>query len=256
MWDNHQALHLLANSLFLVAALAAAWTVLPWVVSTPVFPLKRISVTGADRNGALLHVTQEQIAAVVRSQVNHDFMTIDLEQTGQAFRKLPWVRTASVRRQWPQGIEVTLEEHVAFARWGNTALVNRYGEVFNAASVDGQLPVFNGPIENAGEVLQRHLAFSKLLLPLQQNISVITLSSRHAWRIRLDNGITLELGRDQIEERLKRYVLVYRQSIAQFEYPVTYIDLRYPGGFAVRSPEMVRSQEKKEPVKVDWKKAA
>jgi cell division protein FtsQ len=255
MWDNHQALHLLANALFLLAVLMAGYTVFPWVVSTPVFPLKRISVTSADKQGALLHVTQEQIAAVVHSQVNNDFLAIDLEEAGQAFRKLPWVRSASVRRQWPQGIEVTLEEHVAFARWGNAALVNRYGEVFNAASVDGQLPVFNGPIESAGEVLQQHITFSKLLLPLQQKISGITLSSRHAWRVHLDNGITLDLGRDQIEERLRRYVLVYEQSVAQFDYPVTHIDLRYPGGFAVRSPEMVKPQGK-EPTKANLKKAA
>ena len=91
-------------------------------------------------------MTREQIDGVVRNAVSGNFFTVDLEATRKAFVKLPWVRTASVRRIWPQGLEVTLEEHMALARWAGGALVNFQGEIFNAAS-DEPLPEFEGPEE-------------------------------------------------------------------------------------------------------------
>ena len=52
-----------------------------------------------------------------------------------------------MRRVWPQSLEVKLEEHVALARWGSSALVNMHGEIFDAAA-DEELPLFEGPEES------------------------------------------------------------------------------------------------------------
>ncbi|MGH8683974.1 MAG: cell division protein FtsQ/DivIB, partial [Nitrosospira sp.] len=76
--------------------------------------------------------------------------------------------------------------------------------------------------------------FSKLLRPLQQSIEQINLSPRRAWQVRLENGTILELGREQMEARLERYARVHDRSIAQLNQQLSYVDLRYPNGFAVR----------------------
>jgi cell division protein FtsQ len=62
----------------------------------------------------------------------------------------------------------------------------------------------------------------------------MSLSERRAWRVHLDNGTILELGREQVGVRLKRYVQVHDYSMAQLNQQLTYVDLRYPSGFAVR----------------------
>ena len=144
-----------------------------------------------------------------------------MDATRTAFRKLPWVRNASVRRIWPQSLEVTLEEHIALARWSSTALVNTHGEVFNAVFDDEKLPVFEGPAESSRDMVRQY-------------IEQMNLSPRRAWRIHLDNGSILELGREQMETRLGRYVLVHDVSIAKLNQQLSYVDLRYPNGFAVR----------------------
>jgi len=257
MWDNHHTLQLLANLLFALAALAATYTIGSWAVNSSVFPLKEVSVSGSSINtsgGELKHVTREQIDKVVRSKIAGNFLTVDLDATRDAFEKLPWVRVAGVRRHWPQSLEVTLEEHVAVARWGNEALVNTHGEVFDGAAItrDGELPVFTGPPESSFDVARQYAAFSKLLQPLRQNIVQLNLSPRRAWRIHLENGTVLELGRDQMEARLARYVLAYDRSLAQLNQQLSYVDLRYSNGFAVRMPEA--SQQ--EPRKPNLKKAA
>ncbi len=240
MWDNHHALDLLASSLFVLVALTAVYAMSHWAVHLPVFPLKEVRVSGINSinsiTGELKHVTREQINGAVHSEFMGNFFTVDLDATCNAFRKLPWVRDASARRRWPQSVEVTLEEHVALARWGNTALVNTHGEIFIASSGE-KLPVFDGPEESARDMVRQYIVFSKLLRPLQQDIERINLSPRRAWQVQLENGAILELGREQMEARLQRYALValaHDRGLAPSNQQVSYVDLRYPNGFAVR----------------------
>lgn len=241
MWDNHQILGLLANSLFALAALIAGYFISKWVINLPVFPLKVVSVSSTGNNGAsgssglggLKHVTREQIEDTVRSRITGNFLTVDLEATRDAFRKLPWVRAAIVRRIWPRSLEVMLEERVALARWGSAALVDTNGEIFNAAS-DEHLPLFEGPEESSSDMARQYRAFSRLLRPLEQEIGYMKLSPRRAWQIRMGNGVVLELGREQMEARLERYVLAHARGTMALNPQLSHIDLRYPNGFAAR----------------------
>ena len=138
MWDKPQLLLWVANMLYALAALLLAYAVLFLVVHLPVFPLREVKV-----NGTLQHVTREQVQLIVKRELKGNFFTLDLDQAKSAFEKLPWIRSVSVRRRWPDRLEVAVEEHVALARWGNMALVNTKGELFGAAS-NGDLPVFIG----------------------------------------------------------------------------------------------------------------
>ena len=110
------------------------------------------------------------------------------------------------------------------------------------------MPVFKAPMEaNAKAVTQNYQQFSTMLKPLNQSISAIYLSSRHAWRIRLNSGTILELGRHEIERRLLRYVSIYDHSIEHLnrDEPLAYVDLRYPSGFAVSLPKAGNSLKDK-----------
>ncbi len=245
MWDNHRMLHILANGLFTLAALIAAFAIGPSVVNLPIFTLKEVSVGGISSfDEEFKHVTREQINSLIRSEVVGSFFTVDLDTISNAFEKLPWVRAASVRRNWPESLDVVLEEHVALARWGNSALVNTHGEVFNAVT-DMRLPAFTGPVESSHEVALQYAVFSKLLQPLQQNITHVDFSPRRTWRIHTENGIVLELGREQVKARLGLYVSAHDHIISQFKKQVTYVDLRYPNGFSVRMLEVNRQQPHK-----------
>ncbi len=240
MWDNHRTLHILANGLFTLAALIAVFVISPSVINFPIFTLNEVSVGGVNNiNGEFKHVKREQIDSIINSEVAGSFFTVDLDKISNAFEKLPWVRTASVRRYWPQSLEVVLEEHVALARRDNLALVNIHGEVFNAVT-DKWLPAFTGPVENSHEVARQYVVFRKLLKPLQQIIIQVDFSPRRAWRIHTKNGIVLELGREQVEARLELYVSAHGHIISQFKQPVTYVDLRYQNGFSVRTLEANR----------------
>ena len=320
VWDRPDILNPIANLLYAAGFLLAACGVVLYVVQLPVFRLREVRV-----GGELAHVTLEQVETIVRREVKGNFFTLDLARARAVFEKLPWVRKANVRRQWPDRLEVALEEHVPLARWGDAALVNTQGEVFAAAydgtpasreqgpaergggtrlrdataepavsasvipapcaspgsdpkgnplppcdaprlrdatgrefgaalssagvaSVsgvtspkgapvppsDGALPLFIGPPESVKEIAIQYGYFRRSLAAIGQVPAQVQVSARGAWQIRLESGLTLELGRERIEPRLDRFIAVYDRTINPLQRKLDYVDLRYPNGFAVR----------------------
>jgi cell division protein FtsQ len=231
MWDRPDLLNRIANSLLTLAALLAAYGAVWWTVRLPMFALREIHVTGEAR-----HVTRAQIEAIANNELKGTFFTVDLPQVRRAFEKLPWVREVNLRRRWPARLEVSMIEHVPLARWGNHALVNTHGEVFQAA-FDGKLPMFLGPAGTAKEIANQYEYFRRSLSALGRP-ELVQLTPRRAWQVRLDGGPTLQLGREDIEARLGRYIQAHERTVAALKRRIDYVDLRYANGFAVRIPEL------------------
>lgn len=236
-WDRPQLMNLIADLLFFASALALGYAATLALARLPFFPLREVVVAGP-----LREVTPTQMEYAARNAVAGNFFTVNLEAVRAAYEKLPWVRKAEVRRRWPDGLELAVEEHVAAARWRNAEgaearLVNREGEVFAAAS-SAKLPLFVGPEGTAPMILARYHELIPLLDPIGRQPQSLALSPRQAWQLRLDDGVLLELGRDQaksrVNERLQRFTAVYRQAAERLKARTDVIDLRYPNGFAMR----------------------
>ena len=234
MWNKPEILNTIANALFATAFLLAAYGVIQYVVRLPDFPLREVRVSGE-----LAHVTRQQIEELARREFAGNFFTLDLARARAGFAKLPWVRSATVRRQWPDRLDVEIEEHVPLARWGAHGLVNTHGEVFVAA-YDGELPLFVGPEGSAKEMAIQYAYFSRTLGSVGRTPAQVHFSARRAWQVRLDNGLVIELGRERIEARLERFVAFYAHTIGSLQRKLDYADLRYPNGFALRIPELRR----------------
>ncbi len=231
MWDKPQIIIWLANLLYALAALMLLYTLLFVVLHLPIYPVKNIQV-----NGELNHVTREQLKLIVDRHLRGNFFTLDLVKTRSAFQKLPWVRNVSVRRRWPDKLEVMIEEHRELARWGEVALVNTHGELFQAAS-DNDLPTFYGSNDSVREIATNFQRYGQLLAPTGMKVTRVALSPRRAWQISTDAGMTIELGRDQMEVRLTKFAHIYATTLATQGGHISYADLRYPNGFAVRRPQ-------------------
>ncbi|HEX6008245.1 MAG TPA: cell division protein FtsQ/DivIB [Burkholderiales bacterium] len=232
MWDRPDALNRSADLLLAVALLLALYGAFHVVVRLPLFPLREVRVMHP-----LAYVKPGQIETLIRREVHGNFFTVDIAAVRAAFVKLPWVREASLRRAWPDRLEVTLEEHVPLARWGESGLLNTQGEVFNAA-YDGNLPVFAGPPESAKEMAIQYEHFRRSLETIGKVPQQLRVTARRAWQVKLEDGMTLELGREEVEPRLARFIAAYRLTLAPLTRKVEVVDLRYGNGFAVRIPEL------------------
>src|SRR5262245_57169681 len=230
LWSRPAVLNAVANALFGLAAVLAVYLLWSLATRLPVFELSEVRLSSG-----LTRVSREEIEDVVQRELRGNFLTVDLAAAAAAFQKLTWVRRANVRRQWPATLEVAIEEHVALARWGGNALVNTHGEVF-AGKQGGELPLFFGPEGMAREITIQYRYFARTLEAIGAAPVQVQVSARRAWQVKLDNGLTLELGREQVEARLARFVGAYERTLGRLGRRIEHVDLRYGNGFAVRMP--------------------
>ena len=239
-WQRPMLVNLLADVLLLGGGGLLAWAAAMAFQSLPVFPLRQLVVATP-----LDQVSRAQIEHTARSALSGNFFTVNLETARTAFERMPWVRAASLRRLWPDGIELTLEEHRAAARWtpqdGEARLVSTRGEVFMASTRE-RLPAFSGPEGSAPRVLARYREFSDDLMAIGHKPAAVHLSAREAWQIKLDDGVVLELGRDQprhpLAERLARFTTHYASVSSLVKsrlQTIGVVDMRYPNGFALKA---------------------
>jgi cell division protein FtsQ len=209
-----------------MATLAACLGAAYWLLLPERFPVTRIELKGELKN-----TTREQVEAVLPRAAGNFFIA-DLADVRAAVERLPWARRVAVRRVWPDRLEVSIEEHVALARWGDDALVNTHGERFSGKTTEN-LPLFMAPGGTAAEVTRRYRRFAEIVAPLGA-VDRVVLTQRHAWQLRLASGLHVMLGRDAdlAEARLRSFV----ELSAELKGKKEYVDLRYPNGFAVREP--------------------
>lgn len=212
----------------LAAALlaAAAWQGYAYVVAQPV---KRVIFAGeTDR---LPHADLDALAAAVQAAPGAPLASIR-----ESARRVPWVRDATVRRRFPDALEIRFTAQSALARWDDERLVSASGEIFRGEAAN--LPRFRGPEGSAALMVREHAAIAAALAPLGDAVAELRLSQRGAWTAVMASGLTLKLGRGDVRPRLERFAAAWPRLAEQGPAP-QYVDLRYPNGFAARRAAVV-----------------
>lgn len=194
-------------------------------------PIDKVSV-----QGRFQRVSPMEVEQAVRERI-HDagLVSVDLATLQRAIDGLPWVDNSSVARVWPRGLEVTVVEQVAAARWGTNGLLNARGELFLSESrfVPPELPRLSGPVGSEGVVARRYMAIQGRLVEGGVRLVALRLDARGAWEFDLDNGVRVRLGRRQVDERFDRFLVAALRLVVQRSTEMAYVDMRYTNGFAV-----------------------
>jgi cell division protein FtsQ len=208
--------------------LTAVLVLILWALNQPI---TSVSVAGRFERVAPLEVER----AVKESVAGKGLVSVDLGKVRAAVRLLPWVDTVSVQRNWPRGLAVTIGEQVAAARWGDNGLLNTRGDLFahDATHIPLELPRLSGPDGTQVSVVQRYFAMRDRLLEMGMRITALRLDARGAWELDLDNGVTVRLGRQQLDERFNTFVATAARIVAQRATDIAYVDMRYASGFAI-----------------------
>jgi cell division protein FtsQ len=248
VWNNARLLNALTLVILLVVTTMTSLALAHWIAHRPQFTLRIVRVDA--ESGALRHVDAATVRAVALPTVKGNFFSVDLEAVRQGFEAVAWVRHARVRREWPNRLVVKLEEHEALGIWNDDRLLNTFGEVFSAnlaeAEAEGGLPQFYGPQGSEKEVRQRYADLLGWFEAVGLQPIELALSARYAWTLRLENGtasgLTIELGRESdantLYERVERLVAAYPDVKARWP-KVSFLDMRYPNGFALRAEGLV-----------------
>lgn len=245
IWNYPERMREISRWLMRFFMLALLISVLIWISHQPVFTLRHVQVESAGE-GDLRHIQLAMIRGQVLAKVQGNFFSVRLQDVKEAFETLPWVRHASVRRAWPNGLVVSIEEQKPLAIWGKPdqyKLMNVHGEVFSGsvAELDDsiQLIELSGPDGSSKEVLRLYQKASVWFKPWDAEVKSLILSDRYAWHIKLSNGVRIEFGRDEeqakgvLEQRVAQLLQYWPQVQQKWPSRVDAVDLRYPNGFAV-----------------------
>jgi cell division protein FtsQ len=209
-------------------SIAAVLALIAWALNQPI---TSVAVAGRFERVAPLDVER----AVKESVAGRGLVSVNLPRVRAAVRALPWVDTVSVQRSWPRGLAVTIGEQVAAARWGDSGLLNTRGEQFanDATHIPLELPRLSGPDGTQTSVVQRYFTMRDRLLEAGMRITALRLDARGAWELDLDNGVTVRLGRQQLDERFNTFMATAVRVVAQRATDIAYVDMRYANGFAI-----------------------
>jgi cell division protein FtsQ len=130
---------------------SGAWLLGHW--EPQLLPVRIIEV-----EGELHHHSSQLLQETISERLSGGILTADLKDLKQAAEDLAWVGRASVRRVWPDRLQVEVEEHRPIARWNRDGLVTAEGIVFRpgTGTVPAGLPLLEGEDRRAPEVVKRY----------------------------------------------------------------------------------------------------
>jgi len=190
--------------------------------------------------GTFKYLKPEQIEDIVNQRELGNFFSIELDQIERQIETLEWVQEARVRREWPNTLQVAVSEQQPVMRWGNDAWVNTRGEVIKLPfkTKAHNTITLRGHERDARLMLDRSLTWRQELAESELLLREMTLSESHAYKLELqeadvDSAFTVQLGRRDVDSRLKRFLELYRTQLNPQQQRLITVDARYPDGVAI-----------------------
>ena len=224
----------------LVSLVSLSWWLTQHFIGQESAPVTSIIIAGempySERNDILTAIDNVDMG---------NFFQVDVNEIQASLLSLPWVYSVAVRKQWPNELKIYVVDQRPVALWNGDFLINQQGQVFQADKdrLKHYLPSFFGPEGSELLALENYLNISELLEFKSLAIDELVLSERFSWLLTLDDGVTLNLGREERVERIQRFMDIYPIIKAQLKakkitekqqnQAVDYIDLRYDTGLAV-----------------------
>lgn len=227
----------------LLCVLAIAGLGVDYIFQPQRFPLKKIEIQGELHNTYTL-----QIQKILAENMPSNIFRINLAEAANVAESLPWIAQASVRRQWPDTLQVQVHEHVVEARWETGAWVERSGALIELPDYsNNELPLFVGAEQYIPEMLRSYRQWTPRLSQVDLKIRGVSKSARGDWKLEVspaqslaatledevNSNTTIVLGYDNPEVSIERFVWLYREVFEPVVNSLVRVDLRYPNGIAV-----------------------
>mgnify|MGYP000329907453 CR=1 FL=1 len=221
---------------FFVAVIVGVFT-LSWYLTKAMSAEESVPVTSIVISGEMNYTVQQDIEKAIETINLGNFFTVDVNAVQEKVSALPWVFSVSVRKKWPNELKIYVVDQIPVAFWNGDFLINHHGKAFQAdkSRVTRLLPALYGPEGSENIALERYQDFNRLLDYVSLTIDELVLSERYSWQLILNDGVTLNLGREKSAERIQRFMDVYPEIKAHKKetQQVDYVDLRYDTGLAV-----------------------
>ncbi|WP_114324767.1 cell division protein FtsQ/DivIB [Candidatus Colwellia aromaticivorans] len=231
-----------------ISLISIAWWLTNLLMDQENLPVNSVVITGE-----MPYTTREDVLAVMNNINLGNFFQVDVNEIQSQVSALPWVYSVAVRKEWPNEVKVYIVDQTPVALWNGDFLLNQFGKAFQADTrqLTQALPQFFGPEGSELLALENFTNLNDLLEYRNLAIDELVLSERFSWQLTLNDGVMLNLGREERVKRVQRFMDVYplikthleqqpkqkrkqkNNREKQLKQAVDYIDLRYDTGLAV-----------------------
>jgi cell division protein FtsQ len=223
--------------MFVFASVGVVW-VYTGMIAQDRWPIRWLEI-----DGPFERVSAEQVRSSLTPLVKGSFFTVDTRFMRETINDMPWVSYVTVKKSWPDTIQVTIHEHTPVVHWVNGYLLDAKGQRFIVPSADEiqGLPWLESPQAQLDIVFGNWNRFDDALLVIGQQIERLTLDPRGSWSARLSGGTKVRLGKGDIFKNLDMLVSTWAGLMQGQAMPPVSVDLRYTNGFAVLWPQNIDS---------------
>ncbi|WP_225639289.1 FtsQ-type POTRA domain-containing protein [Candidatus Profftia sp. (ex Adelges kitamiensis)] len=219
----------------LIVITISSWMLVSWIKESSRMLISTVMITGICN---FTHYDDIRHAILLLDSTSN-FITQDIHMIQQEIKRLPWIKQVNVRKQWPNILKIQLVEYVPIAYWNDLFLIDAKSKKFHipvGRMIQQKIPLLYGPKGTENQVIAQYFLISKELDKHHLKLKIVSMNTRNAWQVCLENDIFLKLGRTNPVDRLASFEKIYpilQQKAKETDQRIMYIDLRYNAGAAV-----------------------
>jgi len=216
-----------------------------WIYTSPRFLLRQVQIAST------VHVSTEEVAAALAPLRGRHLLSLSLEDVESRLTVNPWVKSAAIRKELPDGLVVQIEERLPVAllrRDGELFYVDGDGFVIDAYNLEGPvdlvlLSVAPGAALEVAPALEMAASLERLAPEISRGLSEIEVMGLGDYRIYtagLDFPILISAG--EVAVQIDKLVAMLPEISRRFT-SVESVDLRFSRHIVIQPAGEPRSQE-------------
>jgi cell division protein FtsQ len=213
------------------------------------FRIAAVSLTGEKE------VSREEVLTTAGVTGRASLLFLDADAARARLLANPWIADAAVFKLYPDRLQITVTERIAFALWqqdGRLSVIAADGTVLESFVEDRYraLPLVVGP--GAQRQASEFLGILDRYPDIRSMLRASILVAERRWNLRLTNGIDVRLPETDVEGALDRLIgLDHDKKLLSRD--ITTVDLRLPDRVSVRLSDAA-AQARDEALKANGKK--
>ncbi len=200
------------------------------IANTVGFRIAAVSLTGSKE------VSREEILTIAGVTGRASLLFLDADAARARLLANPWIADAAVLKLYPDRLQITITERLAFALWQkdrHVSVIAEDGTVLEPFVEDRYrgLPMVVG--RGAARQAKDFLAVIARYPDVQTQLRASIFVAERRWNLRLNNGIDVRLPEGDIDQALDRLVTLDREK-KLLSRDIVAVDLRLPDRVSVR----------------------
>lgn len=201
-------------------------------------PIQTIVVSGEPTEAERRRVEESMASAELAGILSTNLAAIEAR-----LREMGWTRDVTVRRHWPDRLEIRLHKVVPVARWGGNDYLAADGQPLQLPDHYADLPSLNAHVSTPQQTMEVYRLLQLFASRQALSITHLTESPQGEWQVGFAGGMRLRLGARDVNARMGRFLRAYAVALKDQPRRIDYVDARYTSGIAVRFELQQKSEE-------------